>query len=89
MQAPPALMALVISANGVQVQLLDLAANVGLAQGEALADDPAFLLFVGVHVDAQTFQIDAPFLAQLNTAASRASAPMTEQWIFCRGKPSR
>ena len=29
------------------------------------------------------------FWAQLNTAASRASAPITEQWIFCRGKPSR
>ena len=27
--------------------------------------------------------------AQLKTAASSASAPMTEQWIFCRGKPSR
>ena len=48
--------------DGVQVQFLDLAADVGLAQREALADDAPFLLLVGVDVDAQTFQIDAPFL---------------------------
>ena len=29
------------------------------------------------------------FLAQSATAASSASAPMTEQWIFCCGRPSR
>ncbi len=46
--------------DGVQVQLADLAADVGLAQGKALADDAAFLLFVGVDVDSQFFEVDAP-----------------------------
>jgi Fe-S cluster biogenesis protein NfuA len=39
--------------NGPQVQLLDLASQVGLAQGEALADESAFLLLVGVDADPE------------------------------------
>ncbi len=48
--------------DGVQVQLADLAADVGLAQGEALADDAALLLLVGVDVDPQFPQVDAAAL---------------------------
>ncbi len=35
------------------------------------------------------FRSTPRFCAQLNTAASSASSPITEQWIFCLGKPSR
>ncbi len=48
--------------DGAEVQLLDLSAEVGLADGKALADDAALGLFVGVQVDAQLGQVNAPFL---------------------------
>ena len=75
--------------DGAEVQLPDLAANVGFGERKALADDPPVLLLVRMDVDAQLARSTPRFWAQLNTAASRASAPITEQWIFCCGKPAQ
>ena len=61
--------------DGAEIQLADLAADVGLAQREALADDAAFLLLVGVDVDAQPGQVDAPLLGPIEHGRFQGLGP--------------
>ena len=48
--------------DGAEVQFANLAANIGFGERKAFADHSAFVLLVGVDVDAQPRQIHTPFL---------------------------
>ncbi len=61
--------------NGAEVELLDLAADVRLAERETLADDAAFVALVGVQIDAQLLQIDAAPLGPIENGGLQRLGP--------------
>ena len=75
MQAPPALMALVISAMVRRFSSLILRRMYGSLKREALADDAAFFLLVGVDVDAQLGQVDAALLGPVENGRFQGLGP--------------
>jgi hypothetical protein len=59
----------------VEIQLPNLTSDVRFTQGETLTDDPPFLAFVRVHVDAQTLQIHTPPLGPIEDRRFQGLGP--------------
>ena len=57
--------------DGAEVELLDFASQVRLAQREALAYEPSFLPLIGVELDSQAVQIDPASLGPIEHGRSK------------------